>query len=292
MFGTKFCFLLLLLFCSLSGFSQEEGSKTIYVWDFSDRSGKEDDLTASLTEEFEEALIKSDCCKVLQRRTYARLFDQRENEKAIISLTNLSSATVETLEAIEANTVAFGQVHDDTRSGQFKISISFENFTGEMEKSASVYMAKYDINNPKKREIAISELIDELELAASKSPVETKKVDDWEFSLTGCEKIGKNVKCSFSVTSHHRDRSFKIGGGSSAIDNKNYEYTATQRKLTNKTASSSYTIQVNLVDGIRADGYIIFENVASIATYFPRLRFVVRGDDLSEKYIEFRNVKF
>lgn len=284
-----FKFLMLTFFITLSAsiFGQGDSSDAVYVWDFSDRNGREDDLTTSLTEEFEEALLKSDCCKVLQRRVYARIFQQRENEKAILSLSNLSPSTVKDLEAVEAQMVVFGQVHDDTRSGQFKISVSFEKFSGLIDKTASVYMAKFDVNNPKKREAAILELIDELKLEPSSEPIDVKPIDEWEFSLLGCERIGKNVKCSVSVKSNYRDRNYR-SYPANAFDEYGYEYKSASQQLANKSGSTIITL---LIDGVMASGFIIFENVSSRANEFPLLKLDVRGDDLSTKEIQFRNVK-
>jgi hypothetical protein len=283
----RFSFLALSVLLAMPAVGQATSPPIVYVWDFSDRDGKEDDLTRSLTEEFEEALIKTDCCTVLQRRTYARIFQQRENEKSILSLSNLSRSTVQDLEAKEANTVVLGQVHDDTKSGQLKISVSFEKFSGLIEKTASVYMAKYDVNNPKKRVAAISELIDELKLEPTGDPIDVKPIDEWEFALIGCERIGKNVKCSVTVKSNYRDRNYK-SYPAKAFDEYGYEYRSRTQQLANKSGGNISTL---LIDGIKASGFIIFENVSSRAYKFPLLELDVRGDDLSTTKIQFRDVK-
>ena len=172
----RFCFLfILVLSISVQFQSPLIGQElSVYVWNFSDRSGGMDDLTTSLTDDFEAALLQTDCCEILQRRTYSRLFQQRENEKAISGYGNLSSDSKSRLKDIRANTVVFGEVYDDTNSGQVKVSVSFEKLNGTIDKRASVYMAKYDINNPSKREGAMLELIDELRLTPSNSaPIAT-----------------------------------------------------------------------------------------------------------------------
>jgi hypothetical protein len=286
----KLPLLIISLVISTSVFSQNDSPDVVYVWDFSDRNGKEDDLTASLTEEFEEALIKSDCCKVLQRRVYARIFQQRENEKAILSLSNLAPSTVKDLEAVEAQTVVFGQVYDDTSSGQFKISVSFEKFSGLIDKTASVYMAKFDISNPKKREAAIKELIDELKLKPGKPPVITENVDEWAFSFTGCERIGKDVKCSYTITSNYRDRKLTILMNSRAFDEYGYEYSPLSQQLANK--SGSHNLSSLMIDGIQVSGFMVFKNVSSRANSFPLFRLVMNGQDLSAREIQFRDVVF
>lgn len=279
-------FLLAALF-QLPTFAQDV---SIYVWNFSDRNGSMNSLTNSLTDEFEEALLQTDCCEILQRRTYARLFQQRENERAISGYGNLSSDSKSRLKDIQANTVVFGEVYDDTNSGQVKVAVSFENFNGTIDKQASVYMAKYDINNPSKREEAVAELIDKLRLSTGNStPIETEQVDEWTFSLLGCQRIGKDVKCSYVVTSSYRDRNFYIYSTSKAYDEYNYEYDRIKtQKLANKTSSGNLSLL--LIDSVPASGFIVFGNVSSRATKFPLLQFTVWGDDLSTKAFQFRDV--
>ena len=288
----RFHFLFIALFLLPSLFQSRVVAQdmSIYVWNFSDRSGGMNDLTASLTDEFEEALLQTDCCEILQRRTYARLFQHRENERAISGYGNLSSDSKSRLKDIQANTVVFGEVYDDTNSGQVKVSASFEKLNGTIDKRASVYMAKYDINNPSKREEAMLKLIDELRLTPNNSaPIATEQVDEWTFALKGCQRIGKDVKCSYVVTSNYRDRNFVMGGYSKAYDEYNYEYAGIKtQKLANKTSSSNLSLQ--LIDGIPASGFITFGNVSSRATKFPLLEFAVRGDDLSVRSFQFRDV--
>lgn len=276
-----------LLFIS-SVFAQ---SNSIYIWDFSDRNGETSDLSISLTDEFEQALHSTDCCQILQRRNYARLFSQRENEKAISGLRSLPTDFQNRLIDLKAEMVAFGELFDDTNSGQFKISVSIENFEGEILKSASTYMAKYDIHNPKKREKSLLEIIDRLKFLPSIiPPVVTENVDEWTFSLTGCTRIGKDVKCGYIVTSNYRDREFSLSAKSRAFDEYGYEYRTSSQQLANKTTSGNATMKTMLIDGVQTVGFIKFENISSRATKFTLLEFKVRGDDLSADAFPFRNV--
>lgn len=142
--------------------AQEPDSLNIYVWEFNKRGGDKNEITASFTDEFETALIELGYCTVLQRRHFARLFDQKQSEKAILSLENVPSSAKKGLKSLQANTIIFGEVYDDLSSGLIKISINFESFEGIIFKKASAYLAKFDQHNPVKRQEAIKELIGKL----------------------------------------------------------------------------------------------------------------------------------
>lgn len=278
------------LFLANAVYSQEN---KIYVWDFADRNGQRSDLTTSLTDEFEEALQFTECCKILQRRDYARLFSQRENEVGIIGIQNIPTEQKDRLKDLRAESVVFGEVFDDTNSGQFKISVSVEDFSGEILRSASVYMAKYNINNPQKRIEAVKELVDKLKFAPNTSkPIETKTVGEWTFSLTGCQRIGKDIQCGYTVTSNYRDRTFTMSYLSTAYDEYGYQYALSSHKLANKSVVGSNGIRTLLIDGVETSGFLRFDNVSSRANKFTLLVFSIGGEDLSTNKLEFRNVEF
>lgn len=264
----------------------------IYVWEFTTREGVRNDITQSLTEEFEEALIQSECCNVLQRRHYARLFDQKQSEAAIMKLNSISQDKASTLKSLDGNTVVFGEVYDDTNSGQVKFSINFESFNGKILKKASTYLAKYDLANPAKREEAVGKIMEELNIfpLRQREPLAIKTLGEWEFSLTGCRRIGNDVTCGFIVTSHHRDRKLTIWGDShsTAQDEFSYDYRAKTVKLANQQGGNVGKL---LVSDISAVGQLTIPNISKRATRFTILSFSVSGDDLSESFIKFRDVK-
>ena len=135
---------------------------TIYVWEFANRDGTVDETTKSLTEEFEEALIQSGCCTILQRRNYAALFEQRQNERAIMKRENLPEAAVNSLKTLEANAVAFGEVYKDLQGGVVRISVNFETFESTIYAKTSALLPPYDYVNPFKRKEIMAELLGSL----------------------------------------------------------------------------------------------------------------------------------
>jgi|GEM_PF-1966428 len=264
-----------------------------YVWEFADRNGQTSELTISITDEFEEAMQTSGCCKILQRRNYSRLFEQKSSEIAIQGLQSLPKEYVERLKALQAESVVFGEVYDDTNSGQFKISVSVESFNGEILKKASTYMAKFEIHNPQKRIEAIATIIDKLDFKTRTTVIETKEIDEWIFSLAGCARIGKDVECGYTVTSNYRDRRFTIYTETRAFDEFGYEYSRPSMKLANKNVGYGADLyKVQLVDGILTSGSIRFKDISSRANKFSLLEFRIKGDDLSEEKFQFRDVVF
>ena len=61
-----------------------------YVWDFATRNGTRNEVTRQLTVEFEEKLTQKNFCRVLERRNYARLIAQKDNEKAVMQAVECS----------------------------------------------------------------------------------------------------------------------------------------------------------------------------------------------------------
>lgn len=153
-------FVLLICFSSsILSFAQNKDSINVYVWEFTTRDGEINNTTISLTEEFEEVLIQSDCYTILQRRYYSRLFEQKENEKVISGLGNLSESALANLNSLEANTVAFGEVYNDKNSGLVKITVSFESFNGIISNKASTHLPLFELNNPFERNAKMKGLI-------------------------------------------------------------------------------------------------------------------------------------
>lgn len=154
-------------------------SLIIYVWEFATRDGTVDEMTSNFTEEFEEALIQSNCCTVLQRRHYSRIFEQFQNEKAIQKLENVPSSALDSLQTIEANAVVFGEVYYDVQSGLVRVSINIESLSdmGVILEKASVQMPRYDLPNPFRRNESMKELIKGLGFFTSSSKIYPGLID-------------------------------------------------------------------------------------------------------------------
>lgn len=104
---------------------QAKTAFNVYIWEFGTRNGTRDEATRNITHEFETAFIGTQCCTVLERRNYDRLLQQKENEKAVMSIDGITDASVNTLKTLEADVIMFGEVYDDIASGEVKVSAVF-----------------------------------------------------------------------------------------------------------------------------------------------------------------------
>lgn len=131
---------------------------SLYVWEFKTRTGEINNDTKTITREFEEAIIRNDCFKVLERRRYAQLFSQRENEKNITSLNSLPASTIDTLRSIQANAVVFGEVFYNNDNGYVTISVSIESFSSQLIAGESVSILRKYLYDPDSLEKAVIDL--------------------------------------------------------------------------------------------------------------------------------------
>lgn len=139
----------------------------VYVWDFSTRDGEANELTRNLTEEFEEALIQSDCCTVLQRRRYSRILSQKQNEDGVASLLRVVDEQSNNRRILEARVVIFGEVVDDVESGQVRVSVNLEGFSGKIVAKESTHFARGKRIDPESRLAAMTTLVESLSLVKS-----------------------------------------------------------------------------------------------------------------------------
>ncbi len=161
----RFTFLLsIILFGLLFGFgdaaqSQSLDSLIVYVWDFTSRDGQKNDLTDNLTEEFEEALINVNRILLLERRKYDRLLAHKANEKAVLDIEKIDTATLDSLKFYQANAIVFGEVHDDIKSGEIKVTTTFQAFYGKMLIKKSIRFTRGKQDDAESREKAMEKLI-------------------------------------------------------------------------------------------------------------------------------------
>lgn len=155
----KIALLILSVFCLSSlVYAQKDVCKNIYVWDFTDENSKKNNLTGLITQEIESALTET-ACTVLQRRNYAQLAEQVENENAVQSIEGMSSTINEELQSIKAETVLFGQAKADF-AGNIMLSVSFQSLlTKEILKSEYIFLTGEYAHNMKKRKEKIKVFI-------------------------------------------------------------------------------------------------------------------------------------
>ena len=134
----------------------------VYIWEFGTRDGIRDEATRNITQEFETAFIGTQCCTVLERRNYDRLLKQKENEKAVMSIDGIAGASVATLKTLEADAVIFGEVYDDVTSGEVKVSVVVQDFTGKSLIKKSVRFSRGKLSDAASREESMKALAEKV----------------------------------------------------------------------------------------------------------------------------------
>jgi len=150
--------LLLIVAWARDGKAETYNELKVYVWEFGTRDEKKNELTANLTREFEETLIKQHCAMVLERRNYDKLMSQKDNEKSIMSIEGISAFSMKNLQAIEASGVVFGEIYDDVQSGELKIIAKVQRFNGQNMAFDSVRLPRGRRFDAASRESSMKEL--------------------------------------------------------------------------------------------------------------------------------------
>lgn len=143
----------------------------VYVWDFgvSDPSIKK--IGAMLTNDFETELINSGLYTVLERRRYNRVLAHQNLESQIRGVQNLPTASVDSLKAISAGTVIFGDIKDDIDSGVYEVTVTFQSLNEIILRKGSILIGRGLIADNQTRKNAMKDLLDRLhakELMAAK----------------------------------------------------------------------------------------------------------------------------
>jgi len=148
----KHLFLIIFTILSISTLltAQSDICQSLYIWEFADEKKQRTPITKMLTNEVEDALT-STACVILQRRNYARLSEQVDNEAAIQSLESISSPISNQLELAKAKVVLFGQVSQDF-SGNLFLRVSFDNLENkQILLSSSMTLVSEEAYNLSKR---------------------------------------------------------------------------------------------------------------------------------------------
>ncbi len=119
--------------------AQAELCDGCYVWEFVNDKGERDETSRLLSNDIEDILSQYANCKVLQRSKYAKLYEQINNEKAIMSLSGVSLDIKNELKTIQAKRVIFGTVNRDFQ-GNISLRLSFENLQTSQVKSNTIFL--------------------------------------------------------------------------------------------------------------------------------------------------------
>jgi len=274
-------FVLVLGFCIIFLFKdgRSQGNlltgKTVYVWDFATRDGEVNSLTGNFTEEFEEALIQTQQCIVIERRKHQRLFEQRQNEKGIMSLDEISNAEKESLKSLHTNIVVFGDIYDDTEAGQLRIGISVQSFEGEILTKTSVLMPRGKKLDAESRQMAMKELVQKLvsgkDPRPSSEPI-VVEVENVRFELKSCKLSGGNLVCTVVITNQGEDRELHIYLPNTRIIDSDAEEYLVKAATIGASAGSA-----KLVSGVPVKAILTFGTVAPTTTKLALLEIGFHG---------------
>ncbi len=129
----------------------------VYVWDFRINEDAKSKtiywgIAKKLTQEFEEKLIQAKCIEVIERRNRDLIGSHRKLEKSIRGANDLSVKEKTLFQEANSNAVVFGEVSDDVRSGEIKVSVIIETFKGEKVAFQSIRLSRGKIFDAESRE--------------------------------------------------------------------------------------------------------------------------------------------
>jgi len=143
----------------------------VYVWDFSVNDSSIKKIGNMLTNDFETELINSGLYTVLERRRYNRVLAHQNLENQIGEVQSLPAASMDTLRAIKAGAVIFGEVKDDIDSGVYEVTVTFQSLNEVILRKGSILIGRGLIADNQTRKNAMKDLLNRLhakELLAGK----------------------------------------------------------------------------------------------------------------------------
>jgi len=143
----------------------------VYVWDFSVSDPSIKKIGSMLTNDFETELINSGLYTVLERRRFNRVLAQQNLEAKIAEIQNLPTVSMDSLKAIRAGVVIFGEVKDDIDSGVYEVTVTFQKLNEVILRKGSILIGRGLIADNQTRKKYMKDLVDLLhakELLAAK----------------------------------------------------------------------------------------------------------------------------
>ena len=116
---------------------------SVYVSEFVSRSITDKVLLVSFTDLFETALVNSGTNKVLNRRNLQKVLAEAQSESYVASMGDVSTQARVRIPALEgAEGVIFGEVNDDTDSGEVSVTVTLESFDSVIHWKRSLSMKR------------------------------------------------------------------------------------------------------------------------------------------------------
>ena len=143
----KFACLFLLAISNNILIAQNNLCQNIYIWDFKTADNERNFVTNTLSNEIEDVLTQISSCKILQRRKYADIQKQIDNEIQISNVEGISSNLKNQLRTIQAERVLFGEVEQDF-SFNVNLRLRLEHLSTKQIKTTSILIEAEKMINP------------------------------------------------------------------------------------------------------------------------------------------------
>jgi hypothetical protein len=151
-----------LILSTLSALGQSTAPpRIVYVAEFVSDSLVDDEKLVSFTELFEEGL-DGGRFRILDRREFDRILGERNREKKVRSVQDMSEGTRSALKVTGANGVFFGSVTDDKDSGTLRVAVRLEGFDSEIHCRASTVMNRGKLFDFDAREALMKRLAEQI----------------------------------------------------------------------------------------------------------------------------------
>ncbi len=162
----QFLIVLLLGISPYSGHSlatpAADNDSVVYVWDFSVSDPTLKTVAGMLTNDFETELINSGLYTVLERRRFNRVLAQQDLQDKIAEIQNLPAVSMDSLKAIRAGVVIFGEVKDDIDSGVYEVTVIFQKLNEVILRKGSILIGRGLIADNQTRKKFMKDLVEQV----------------------------------------------------------------------------------------------------------------------------------
>jgi len=169
-------------------------------WHYCNEKNERNTISKTLANEVEDVITNIDDCKILQRRKYADIQQQVDNEIQISKIEDLSDFLREKLKTIQAESVLFGEIEQDF-SFNVRLRLRLENlYTKQIKtKTISIDAAKM-IDAPLRIQVIKNDIFEFLKLKDSDQDIQNTDTNNDDFkhrfieenpNSTNYEQIGR-----------------------------------------------------------------------------------------------------
>lgn len=235
-------FMFCLLFCASLN-AQSSRCHNIYVWEFTDQDDQKNSFTKDLTNAVEEALVNLSECTVLQRRKFASLQAQVQNETNIQSVRDIKTLLANNLTTNGAELVLFGTVNIISRK-EYELQLRIESLRStKIIRMKSIDIQITDLVDNTLKKALVEEVVRSL-IGTKKereisdlTPINIIERDGLFFELLRCDQVGTDIVLKAKVTNKVGDSAFGVKFRSSKsriILDDGKEYALVEAKLADK----------------------------------------------------------